>query len=128
MIIDAIKQAMNMHRKALEETYEGVCTVIEYHDVQNEKTKITSQEEVIVIANQPCKLAFNRLAATIQTETAAAISQSVKLFLAPEILIRENSKIVVTQDGVTQEYGASGPPAIYSTHQEVPLELFRGWS
>ena len=64
----------------------------------------------------------------VQTETAAVQAQGVKLFLAPEIVISSNSKIVVTQNGVTDEYSASGIPAIYSTHQEITLESFRGWA
>lgn len=127
-MVKAIEAARKAARRAQEATYEGICTIIEYQNVTDEKTRLTSQAEVTVIENQPCKLSFESQVTAVQTQTAAAISQSVKLFLAPEIQIRENSKLVVTQNGLTEEYSASGPPAIYATHQEVCLELFRGWS
>ena len=126
-MVKAMEAARKAARKAQEATYEGLCTIYEYRDVTDEKTKLSSEEEVAVIEDQPCKLSFEKLNAVVQTETAAVQAQGVKLFLAPEIVISSNSKIVVTQNGVTNEYTASGKPAIYSTHQEITLELFRGW-
>ena len=127
-MVKAMEAARKAARRAQEATYEGLCTVYEYRDVTDEKTKLSSEEEVAVIEDQPCKLSFEKLNAVVQTETAAVQAQGLKLFLAPEIVISSNSKIVVTQNGVTDEYSASGKPAIYSTHQEITLELFRGWS
>ena len=127
-MVKAIEAARKAARRAQEATYEGVCTIIEYRDVTDEKTRLTSQVEVTVIENQPCKLSFEKQAVAVQTETAAAISQSIKLFRSPELKINSSSKIIVTQNGVTDEYSASGKPAIYSTHQEITLESFRGWS
>ena len=80
-----------------------------------------------MLEGQPCKLSFEKLAAVVQTETAAIASQGIKLFLAPEIMVKSGSKIIVTQDGVTSEYSTSSQPAVYCTHQEIVLELFRGW-
>ena len=127
-MVKAMEAARKAARKAQEATYEGLCTVYEYRDVTDEKTKLSSEEEVAVIEDQPCKLSFEKLNAVVQTETAAVQAQGLKLFLAPEIVISSNSKIVVTQNGVTDEYSASGKPAIYSTHQEITLESFRGWA
>lgn len=128
MIKDAILQAQRMHREALEQTYTGVCSIVEYHDVIDEITKLTHEKGVVVLEGQPCKLSFEKLAAAVQTETAAVISQGIKLFLAPEITVNGGSKIIVTQDGVTDKYSASGKPAVYCTHQEIALELFQGWA
>lgn len=127
-MVKAIEAARKAARKAQEATYEGICTIYEYRDVTDEKTKLSSEEEIAVIENQPCKLSFEKLNSVVQTETAAVQAQGVKLFLAPEIAVGSNSKIVVTQNGVTDEYSASGKPAIYPTHQEITLESFRGWS
>lgn len=127
-MVKALESARKAARRTQEATYEGLCTIFEYHEVTDEKTKLSSEEEVAVIENQPCKLSFEKLNAVVQTETAAATAQRVTLFLAPEIMVGSNSKIVVTQNGVTGEYSASGKPAIYSTHQEITLELFRGWA
>ncbi len=127
-MVKAMEAARRAARRAQEATYEGICTIYEYRDVTDTKTKLSSEEEVAVIENQPCKLSFEKLNAVVQTETAAVQAQGVKLFLAPEIVVYSNSKIIVTQNGVTDEYSASGKPAIYPTHQEITLESFRGWA
>ena len=127
-MVKAMETAIKAARQAQEATYDGLCTIIEHRSVTDEKTKLSNKREIVVLENQPCKLSFEKLAAASQTETAATISQGVKLFLAPEIRVPAGSKIVVTQNGVTGEYSASGVPAIYNTHQEIALELFRRWS
>ena len=58
--------------------------------------------------------------------TVATTQQVIKLFLAPEYDIPRGSKIVVEQNGRTNEYVRSGKPAIYETHQEIILEEFEG--
>ena len=127
-MVKAMEAARKAARMAQEATYEGLCTIIEYRDGKDEKTKLSEEEEVTVIEDQPCKLSFEKLDAVIQTETAATVAQGIKLFLAPEIEVNSGSKIVVTQNGVTEEYSASGKSAIYPTHQEVILELFHRWA
>lgn len=125
----ALNAARAAARQAIESIYyEGSCTIVEYQEITDEITKITREEEVAVIENQPCKLSFEKINAAVQTETAAAISQGVKLFIAPEIKVKSGSKIIVNWCGETHEYSCSGEPAIYPTHQEIQLELFRGWA
>lgn len=127
-MVKAIEAARKAARRIQESTYEGLCTVYHYQSTKDPNTKLTHEEEIPVIENQPCKLSFEKLNAVVQTESAAAIAQGLKLFLAPEIHIDGGSKIVVTQNGVTGEYSTSGEPAIYPTHQEIMLELFKGWA
>lgn len=121
--------AQKAARKAIESTYTGFCTIVERRDVRDEKTKITRKnEEVPIIENQPCKLSFEKLNAVVQTETAAVMVQGTKLFIVPEIKIKPGSKIIVEQNGTTTEYSASGEPAVYFSHSEYMLELFKGWA
>lgn len=127
-MVKSLEAAKIAARKALESTYEGECTIIEHQDVKDEITKLSREEKVVVLQGQPCKLSFEKLAAASRTETAAAVSQGVKLFLAPEIRVNSGSRIVVTQNGVTNEYCASGEPAVYNTHQEIILELAERWA
>lgn len=128
-MVKALEAARNAARKAQEALYyEDLCTIIEYRKVTDEETKLTCQREVVVIENQPCKLSFEKLGAVIQTATAAEISQGTKLFIAPEVVVKGGSKIIVTQKGAKTEYAKSGKAAIYPTHQEIMLELFTGWA
>lgn len=119
----AMQAAQKAARKAIESQYEGLLTVTEYQDVTNPITHITHSEKVVVLENQPCKLSFETITTAIQTETAATISQAVKLFVSPDITIKAGSMLTVTQNGVTTEYTSSGVPAVYPTHQEIMLEL-----
>lgn len=127
-MVNAITAAQKAAREAIESTYTGICSVIEHQETTDTKTHITDFEDVTVIENQPCKLSFEKINTVVQTETAANISQAVKLFLAPEVKVNGGSKIIVEQDGMKNEYSASGEPAIYKSHQEIILELFRGWA
>ena len=126
--MSALERARRAARKAIESTYDGVCTVIEYGAIRDEVSKITHHGEIVVLENQPCKLSFEKTAAAVQTDTAAAVGQGVKLFIAPEVTVKPGSKIVIEQNGRTGEYLASGEPAVYSSHQEIVLELFKGWA
>lgn len=127
--MNGLTAAQKAARKAIESTYSGVCTILERRDVRDEKTKITRKnEEVPVVENQPCKLSFEKLNAVVQTDTAAKLTQGTKLFIAPEIKIKPGSKIIVEQNSTITEYSASGEPAVYFSHSEYMLELFKGWA
>lgn len=127
--MNGLTAAQKAARKAIESTYSGVCTILERRDIRDERTKITRKnEEVPVVKNQPCKLSFEKLNAVVQTDTAAIQAQGTKLFIAPEIKVKPGSKIIVEQNGVTTEYFASGEAAVYLSHAEIMLELFKGWA
>lgn len=128
-MVNALEAARAAAREAIEALYyEGTCSIVEYQDVTNPTTKITRQEAVTVATNIPCKLSFEKLNAVVQTDTAAAMAQGVKLFVAPDVEVKSGSKIVVSWMGETLEYSCSGQPAIYPTHKEIMLELFKGWA
>lgn len=127
-MIKAMQAAQKAARKAIESTYTGVMTISERQSVKDPNTHITSTKEVVVLENQPCKLSFETIAATAQTETAASLTQGTKLFLPPDVEVNAGSKIIVEQDGVKNAYSASGVPAVYPTHQEIILTLFERWA
>ena len=114
-------------RRAKELMYIGLCTVIEYRKVKKDN-KSNGFEEVTVLENIPCKLSFKNISSNIETDKASVINQSISLILAPEVKINPGSKIIVTQNKIITIYKNSGESAVYSTHQEIILELFKGWS
>jgi hypothetical protein len=120
--------ARNQARKSIELLYEHTCNTFEYRKVKNTVTKITSSEDVIILENQPCKLSYYTIKSTNQTENAGGVVQVIKLFIAPEVIIKPGSKIIVTHNGITESYKNSGVPAVFSSHQEIVLELFKGWA
>lgn len=117
-----------IHKKALESTYNGILTVTEHQKVKNELTKLTGYKDVIVLENQPCKLSYEKIQAAAQSESSASVIQQTKLFVSPDIEIKAGSKLTVTQAGVTTDYTNSGVPAVYPTHQEIVLDLFKEWT
>lgn len=114
-------------RGARERLYTGRCTITEYQQLRDEATRISSGSEVVIAEDIPCRLSYEKIVAA-GGGMVAAVSQQVKLFLAPDIVVKPGSKITVEQDGRRQEFAASGEPAVYATHQEIMLEIFRGWA
>lgn len=112
-----------MARQAVESLYDGVCTITGTKEVFNFVTKATSYEEVVICENEPCRLSYSSINPTNQTDTVNVVSQTTKLFIRPELEILNGSKIEVTQHGRTRVFIASGEPALYRSHQEVPLTL-----
>lgn len=122
------QDALVSTRNAIESMYDGVCTITEYQEYQKANKSIGHQE-VVVLENQPCRLSFSSSPNTnLQENHATEIAQTIKVFLAPEVIVNAGSKLTITQNNVTTEYKNSGVPAMYETHQEIILELFERWS
>lgn len=119
---------VSARRRAIESLYKGVCTIIEKQSVKDPVTQITSTKEVTVLENQKCKLSYKNIASANQTNAPATIAQSTKLFIAPEIIVKAGSKIIVTQHGRTTKFSRSGEPGVFMDHQEVLLDLFKGYA
>lgn len=118
---------VNAHRKALERLWKDRCSIFVKEKVTDPTTHLTDFEEKPLLQDQPCKLSFETLTSS-SGDPVAAVSQTVKLFLSPDVVIKAGSKIIVTQHGRTTEYSNSGVPAVYPTHQEIMLTLFEGWA
>ena len=115
-------------RKAIESMYDGTCTIIERQKVKL-PNKSTGFMDIVVLEDIPCRLSFKTITNTNQAETGvSAVVQVTKVFIAPEIKVKPGSKLTITQNDVTTEYKSSGQPAIYTTHQEIELELFERWA
>ena len=102
----------------------GKCTVYQYKTVTDPNNFQSTQSKVAVIIDEPCKLSYNKEQATNIASGAAVISQSITLFIRPDLEIPPGSVIEVTQHGKTTLYKGSGKPAVYTNHQEIVLELY----
>lgn len=102
----------------------GKCTIYEFEDAIDPNTFQTIQKEVAVLVEEPCRLSYNHEQATNIQSGAAVVSQSITLFIRPDLVIKPGSVIEITQNGVTEKYKGSGKPAIYSHHQEIVLQLY----
>lgn len=123
-----VEKGIQRARRAIESSYIGACTIYEYKTITDEKTGVSSKREVAILKDEPCRLSYEKIITTQSVEGAHVPVQAAKLFLAPEIKIHAGSKIVVTQNEITKEYEKSGEAAVYATHQEIFLELFKKYA
>lgn len=128
MVSEAIKQAQRMHRKAIEATYDGTCRIYGMQSVKDPVTKVTRQEEAIVQDGVACHLSYSSTAPAAGSDTVTGVAQTIKLFLAPELVVPPGCRIEITQQGRTESYAQSGKAAVYSSHQEILLEIWKEYA
>lgn len=102
----------------------GKCTIYEFQNVVHPNTYQTTQKEVAVLVDEPCRLSYNHEQSTNIANGAAVVSQSITLFIRPDLKINPGSVIEITQNGVTERFRRSGKPAVYSNHQQIVLQLY----
>jgi hypothetical protein len=116
-------------RKAIERIYDWTCDIVEYKAVKDNITKITSNKEITVLENIPCRISFKNINnPASQDDKKATVFQDIKLIISPDVVIKEGSKIIAKKDNIVREYCQSGIPANYYTHQEIPLKKFIRWT
>lgn len=121
---------VNAQRKALERLWKDRCTVYHRVKVTDPKTKLTDFDEKPLLQDQSCKLSFETLNST-DGDHVATVAQSVKLFISPDVEIPAGCKIVVTRFNDLERtftYSRSGEPGIFTNHQEIMLEPFKGYA
>lgn len=115
-------------RRAIESLYIGKCTVTVQNEGINEATGESIFTEEEKFTDIPCRLSFSSSANGVKDGYVTDITQTVKLFIAPELDIPNGSKITVTQNGRTTDYCRSGESAVYTSHQEITLDLFEEYA
>lgn len=114
----------NMVRKALEKGYIGKCKVFCFENVKNDHGAMETIE-VETYRDIPCKLSYEKISQSAENGMLFGVSQTIMLFLAPDIEIKSGSKIEIIQNGVSEVYNSSGEPSRYPTHQEIQLKIFK---
>lgn len=128
MVSETIKQAQRMHRKAIEATYDGTCRIYGMKPIRDPVTKVTRQEEVLKQEEIPCHLSYSSTAPAAGSDTVTSTVLTIKLFLAPELVVPPGCRIEITQQGRTESYAQSGKAALYSSHQEIMLESWKKYA
>lgn len=111
-------------RAVLERLYDGQATIWTYQDGAADENGIVSAEPKKA-GPYPCRVSYKNLTPAEEGDGLGTFSQSITLFMSPDILIAAGSDIDVVQRGRTLQFTAAGVPAVYDSHQEVPL-LHRG--
>lgn len=121
---------VSAQRKALERLWKDRCTVYKREKVKDSTTKLTDFEEKPLFQDQPCKLSFETLNSS-SGDPVAVVSQTVKLFLSPDLEIPAGCKIVVTRFNDLERkftYSKSGEAGVFTNHQEIQLVPFEGYA
>ena len=119
---------MVSYENAIKSLWRDRCTVQVLSNSKNAQDGKTKQSYVNLFCDEPCRLSFKSVTVTQEADHAARTVQSTILFLDKAKEVPPGSKIIVTHEGVTSEYVRSGVPAVYSVHQEIPLELKGAWA
>jgi hypothetical protein len=109
------------YRQQLETTYEDVVTVMRYGEVELPESGETVPDEHPVHANVPCRISQKALGTNGQTESVNTIAYETKMFISPDVELKQGDKCVVTRGALIHEYTA-GEPFLYPTHQEISLQ------
>ena len=118
----------SLYAKAVKSLWQGKCTITKQTNEMNEKKGRTETEEVDLYTGVPCRVSFDTTKTADFTDNAAQETQSITLFIDRAVDVPVGSKITVVQNGVCGVSEKSGKPAVYSCHQEIPLDLFKGWT
>jgi|SRR5690606_21082889 len=116
-----MRAAYRAHRRAIERLYEDRATISRHMEYEDPITKETKSGLQPVYENQPCRISQRALGTNAQTEAVNQIAYETKLFISPDIEIKQGDVIEVTRGTVTRKYTA-GEPFIYPTHQEVSIQ------
>lgn len=110
------------HRQAIEQFYEDRATINRYIEVEKNsgETRLSDIPEPIYV-DQPCRLSQKTLATNKQSEAQNDIGYETKLFISPDLIIKQGDVINVTGRGITHSY-TSGEPFLYPTHQEISIQ------
>lgn len=113
-------------QKAIENLYEDTCDIYVYRQAPND-IGYSEQKRRVLYKNIPCRISYSAIPQATDDEVAK-ISQSIKLFIAPDIEIAAGSYISINRNGDTIDYAYSGQSAKYKTHQEINLELCKDYA
>lgn len=114
------KAALVRSRKAVESLYTDTCKIITEKDTVDPDTGIVKTVRV-TSAEYPCRISYKNLPAT-GGDGIPVMTQSVALFLSPEIDVTAGADIDVVRQGWPLHFKSAGVSAVYDNHQEISLE------
>ena len=108
-------------RKAIESLYDGVASITTQSQTVDPVTGRVKSHDV-TITGVACRISYKSVNPASDGGGVVATGQTVTLFTDPDITIKAGSDITVKHRGRTLQFRAAGMPAVYDSHQEVPLE------
>ncbi|NFC76750.1 hypothetical protein EXM99_08320 [Clostridium botulinum] len=122
-MLKGIEKVRKQARKAIESLYDCTCNIYGYEKYKDPATKETKTgiNPIPKYENQSCKVSKQSLSKNNQTDTTNNINYELKLFIAPEVEIKQGDEIEVTNALDVKAKYKAGEGFFYYTHQEVIL-------
>ena len=119
---------MNARERAIKSLWTGHCTIFVRENAiePDPATGITLQTEIAAVEDELCRVSFGSSSALGDQRGAPPLTQTITLFIDCDV--PPGSKVVVTQNGVTTTFGASGVPKVFTYHREITMEHWKGWA
>ena len=83
------------YKKAVQGMWKGKATVTVLEGVLNPANGRTEPTERVTVSDAPCRISHTTVKSTQPSEEAAAVAQSVTLYIDPSVDIPEGSKVTV---------------------------------
>ena len=123
------------HKRALRALWTDRCTVFVREGSRDDKTGVTVFSERKALEGVPCRLSYKLTSRALMPAgegQAAALEQSVRLFLDRDTVIPPGARLEIYRGGDDKAaplvFGRSGLPGLYTDHQELRLERWKGWA
>lgn len=115
-------------RNAIESLYDATCRISALKNTNDTEThRMVYKITELYDKDFPCHVSVtnnNFPAVTNGGVAPGSLSQTITLFLPPDVQVPDGSFITVTsREGVKTEYEAGGVPVVYAHHQEITLTL-----
>ena len=122
-MMSAIDKAKQLARKAQEQLYDCMATIYTQKDTIDVVTGIATAGDV-TSDEYPCRVSYKSksLQSADSSGGIAEYPQSITLFINPDAEIIAGADIDVVQRDRTMHFKSAGIPAVYASHQEVPLK------
>lgn len=119
-MLSKIKMVARQH---FERLYTDTCILTEQKKaIQDPLTGIIKNGELEAIS-YPCRVSFKTLQSNDIVNKLPSSSQTVVLFISPDLEIKPGTDIEVIRNNRHFAYTASSQVALYDTHQEIQLTL-----
>ena len=113
-------------KSAVESLYTGTANVYDFAYVDTgHGAKKLSDEPTLIHEGISCRLSHKTLSPNEQ-DRYGTIEQETVMYCDPTLAINPGAKITITQAGATTTYECAGLRAMYESHQEIRLKVFRG--
>ncbi|ACQ52673.1 hypothetical protein [Clostridium botulinum] len=121
-MLKGMEKARKQARKAIESLYDCTCNITGGKEkIKDPVTKESKLIPKIKYEKQSCKVSKQSLSKNNQTDTTNNINYEIKLFIDPEVEIKQGDEIEVANAFDVKTKYKAGEGFSYYTHQEVIL-------